>query len=291
MIEGIASVVAGVGCFFLLPDSPSYAKSWLSDDEARFLNLMHASTRGVKTEEETKRHFNWGTLWQVLTEWQLYLQALVFMSNSVPNYGLKFTMPQIIENMGFTSTRAQLLTAPPYACGAIAAVTSALFADRIRWRMPFIIGAQCLLIIAYAILFNKAAAITENVGLCYFCVFLACIGIYPILPGCNAWTINNLAGAEKRAMGIAFMIALGNCGGLPGSFIYLDRESPKYPTGFGGSLSFASAGLISALLLEFCYWTHNKRYAGMTEEEARDKYGDAKLEKMGNKSPLFKYGY
>jgi hypothetical protein len=143
--------------------------------------------------------------------------------------------------------------------------------------MPFIIAPQLLLIIAYSILFNKAAQIEDNVALCYFCIFLACIGIYPILPAVNAWTINNLAGAEKRAMGIAFMIAAGNCGGLPGSFIYLDRESPKYPTGFGGSLSFASAGVISALILEFLYWSHNKRHADTTEEEAIEKYGEDKL--------------
>jgi hypothetical protein len=148
-----------------------------------------------------------------------------------------------------------------------------------------------LLIIAYSILFAKAVNIEENVALCYFCIFLACIGIYPILPGVNAWTINNLAGAEKRAMGIAFMIAVGNCGGLPGSFIYLDRESPKYPTGFGGSLSFAAAGLLVAFLLEFIYWSHNKRDAGVTEEEAIGMYGEGKLEKMGDKSPLFRYSY
>jgi len=157
--------------------------------------------------------------------------------------------------------------------------------------MPFIVGAQSLLIIAYSILFAKAADIANNVALCYFAIFVACIGIYPILPGCNAWTINNLAGAEKRAMGIAFMISIGNCGGLPGSFIYLDSEAPKYPTGFGSSLSFASAGLVSALVLEFLYWSHNKRYAQMTEEEAKAKFGEAKLEKMGDKSPLFKYAY
>lgn len=82
--------------------------------------------------------------------------------------------------------------------------------------MPFIVSAQSLLIIAYAILFAKAESITENVPLCYFAVFIACIGIYPILPGCNAWTINNLAGPAKRAMGIAFMICMGNCGGIVG---------------------------------------------------------------------------
>lgn len=289
-IEGIASVVVGVATFFFLPDSPKHAK-WLKPDEARFLELSHISTRGVKAKETTNKGFQWGVLWSIFTDWQLYLQMLVFMSNSVPNYGLKFTMPQIMKNMGFESTTAQLLTAPPYTCGAIAAVISAWFADRLTWRMPFIVGSQSLLIIAYSVLFVFAANIESNVATCYFCVHLACIGIYPILPGCNTWTINNLAGAEKRAMGIAFMIAMGNCGGLPGSYIFLESESPKYPTGFGSSLSFASAGLVSALLLEFLYWSHNKRHANTTEEEAIAKYGEEKLAKMGNKSPLFKYCY
>lgn len=198
-------------------------------------------------------------------------------------------MPQIIRNMGFTSTRAQLLTAPPYACGAIAAVVSAYFADRLTWRMPFIVGAQSLLVIAYSVLFVKAEYIADNIPVCYFCVFLACIGVYPILPGCNAWTINNLAGAEKRAAGIGWMIAMGNLGGLPGSYIFLERESPRYPTGFGSSLAFAAAGIVAALILEFMYWSHNRKYEGLTGEEVSAKYTDAQLEKMGNKSPLFKY--
>jgi len=290
LLEGILSVVVGVSCFFLLPDSPG-TSSWLKPDEARFLELMHISSRGTNTThdgENDKKH-HWKTLWQVLCDKQLYLQALVFASNSVPNYGLKFTMPQIIRNMGYTSTRAQLLTAPPYTCGAIAAVLSAYFADRVTWRMPFIVASQSILVVAYSVLFVFAPNIANNVPLCYTMVFFACIGVYPILPGCNAWTINNLANAEKRAMGIAFMICIGNLGGLPGSFIFLSRESPQYPTGFGTSLAFAAAGIVSALTLEFFYWSHNKKYENTTEEEVKEKYTDEELDKLGNKSPLFKY--
>jgi hypothetical protein len=93
LLEGIASVLVGVMCFFALPDSPAHAKRWLSADEARFLELEHHRTRGIKVKsEDGKKRFNWKALWAVLTDWQLYLQAMCFMSNSVPNYGLKFTM-------------------------------------------------------------------------------------------------------------------------------------------------------------------------------------------------------
>jgi hypothetical protein len=210
-----------------------------------------------------------------------------------------------MKPVGFTSTKAQLMTAPPYACGAISALVSSLLADRFVWRMPFIASAQALLIIAYAILFAKAEAIKDNVALCYFAVHIACIGIYPILPGCNAWTINNLAGPEKRAVGyvsrrhswsvsltnssIATMICIGNLGGIVGSFIYQEKESPKYPTGFGTSLSFAAAGMFCAFTLEFLFSRINKKNAEKTEDEWRAIYTEAQLEKMGDRSPLFKY--
>jgi MFS family permease len=224
ILEGIATVAMGVGVFFLLPDSPDHAAGrWLTYNEAKFLRLTNIVTRGLKRERRVnadgkKERVKWGVIGQVAKDWQIYLQAMIFASNAVPNYGLKFTMPQILKNsksttkslpwlvlttipVGFTNTTAQLMTAPPYACGAVSALVSSLLADRYTWRMPFIASAQALLIVAYAILFAKAEAIKDNVALCYFAVHIACIGIYPILPGCNAWTINNLAGPEKRAVG------------------------------------------------------------------------------------------
>ena len=110
ILEGIASVAIGVMCFFLLPDSPTLSK-WLTPGEVRFLTLVHDSTRGradLQKSKVSKRV----TLKQVVTDWQLYLQALIFNGVGIPLYGIKFTMPQIVRNMGFTSTNAQLLSAP-----------------------------------------------------------------------------------------------------------------------------------------------------------------------------------
>lgn len=90
-------------------------------------------------------------------------------------------------------------------------------------------------------------------------------------------------------MGIAFMICMGNCGGIVGSFIYLERESPKYPTGFGSSLAFAAAGICAAFTLESLFWSINKKNEKWSEDEIRRKYTEAQLEKMGDRSPLFKY--
>lgn len=82
---------------------------------------------------------------------------------------------------------------------------------------------------------------------------------------------------------------MGNCGGFAGSFIFINEEAPRYQTGYGSVLGFATAGVAAAFTLEFLYWRHNTRNAQVTEEEAREKYGEEKLALMGDKSPLFRY--
>jgi hypothetical protein len=161
-------------------------------------------TRGEKRAQiedpKRARRFKWATVKRVFTDGHIYLQALICASNTVPNNGLKFTMPQIIRNMGFTSTNAQLLSAPPYFAGAIAAVVSSLRADKLSRRMHFIVFFQSIVVVSMGVLFQYAPHIATDIPTCYTMVVLACLGVYPIVPGCNAWTVNNLAAAEKRSM-------------------------------------------------------------------------------------------
>ncbi|KAL4779417.1 major facilitator superfamily domain-containing protein [Aspergillus varians] len=289
IIEGAATVLLAGVCYFCLVDSPQLSSRWLDPEEIRYLVLRQEAQRGRLVVDESANKFDWKTLLKVLTDWHLYLQVLNFWSNAIPNYGLKFTLPQIITNMGYTSATAQLLSMPPYIAGAISAYDFGLAADKLRWRMPIIVTGQALVIIAFCILFSLAENIHENIPACYFGVVLACIGLYPIIPGTNAWTSNNLAGARKQAMGIAFMISIGNTGGLVGSFIYIEREAPKYATGFGSSFAFAAAGMVASIILELRFWYVNRRNARMGREEIRRKYTDEELQVMGDRSPLFKY--
>lgn len=50
IIEGLMTVVLGLCCFSILPDSPSLSGRWLSEDEIRFLNRMHEKHRGVRNQ-------------------------------------------------------------------------------------------------------------------------------------------------------------------------------------------------------------------------------------------------
>lgn len=71
ILEGIATVVLGVSCFFLQIDSPSLSGRWLSPDEIRFLNLQHFIKQGGKFTEEPSSKFSWYDLKCVVTNWRL----------------------------------------------------------------------------------------------------------------------------------------------------------------------------------------------------------------------------
>lgn len=296
IIEGVLTVVFGVATFFILPDTPNHSTRWLTEVEIRYCNHLHTKYRGGHAQRQAadgevaaSKVQKWKVLRSVLLDWQIYLQSLIFMASSVPTYALKFTLPQIMVNMGFSSTHAQLLSAPPYIAGAISALCVSKIADRYFWRLPFIIGPLLVLMSAYAVLFSFSADIANNVALCYTFVYVATISVYPVVPGANTWTLNNVANSTKRAMGIALMIALGNCGGIVGSLIFVGSESPRYQTGWGTSLGFICVGMVAALTLEIVYKLINNRRDAIPREQIDADYTTAMLDEIGDRSPLFRY--
>ena len=210
IIEGAVTVAVSFMMPFLIIDSPEKAK-WLNDDERRFINLR-LELSGVKSKTEEGDKLTWKLLYKTMTDWKIWLGIFIAWGNSVPNAAFKFTMPQIVKQMGFTTSTAQLLTIPPYFCGGVAAWLTGRMADRFTWRMPFLVGPLVVLAVALGVLFGLSPNVEKNVPGMYFGVVLAQIGIYPILPGTSAWIGNNLAPSWKRSIGLAWLLAAGNIG-------------------------------------------------------------------------------
>ena len=88
---------------------------------------------------------------------------------------------------------------------------------------------------------------------------------------------------------MALLISVGNMGGICGSNIFLQREAPRYRTGYGVCLGFVVAAMCMTLFLKRVYTKINKERDAMTEEEITAKYSEAELLEMGDKSPYFRY--
>ncbi|PIA94634.1 putative transporter [Cercospora beticola] len=291
ILEGIATVLIGVACFFIMPDTPALSGRWLNQEEQRYLEIQTVIKEGGRFAMENDDKFKWTYLRDLLLDYKVYMQAFILFTASMLAYGLKFTMPSITKSMGYTSANAQLMTIPPYVAGAISAIVLSKASDHYQWRAIFIFGQMAVALVGFCILLPLAPNIVNQIGPCYLAVMLICIGQYPTNPAGSAWISSNLAGDTKRAMGIALNICLGNTGGIAGSYIFLDSEKPGYPTGFGIGLGFAVATLFCVVVLELSYWRINKSRDKLDEEDVRRQYNEEQLARLGDKSPLFRYKY
>ena len=66
-----------------------------------------------------------------------------------PLYGISLFLPTIIKNLGYTSSRSQLLTVPIYITAAILAVVFAWISDRVGKRSPFIVCFLCVMVVGF----------------------------------------------------------------------------------------------------------------------------------------------
>ena len=289
IIEGIATVAMGVITPFVLTDTPDRKPKWLTEEESDYLVRRMVAQNGGERANKEGQKLNWALLKGVITDWQYYAFVLIYWSSTVPNYGMKFTLPQIIKNMGYSSSDAQLLSIPPYVAGALSSVGFNMLGDKMRRRVYVLLIPQAIIVISYCIITPLSPRIKDYIGACFFAVILSNVGVYPVNPGTSSWASNNSAGAAKRSVALAYILSLGNVGGIFASYIFIESEAPGYPTGFGVSMAAAVVGIFSVLALNFYYSKINKTRDNMSMEEISAKYSEEELPKLGNHSPLFRY--
>jgi hypothetical protein len=92
---------------------------------------------------------------------------------------------------------------------------------------------------------------------------------------------------------MALLISVGNMGGIMGSNIYLERENPKYTTGFAVSLAMCLAAILMTMVVRVAYQRENRKRTSLIQEHGEDviraRYTDQEMLELGDKSPFFKY--
>ncbi|KAM0548786.1 hypothetical protein ACHAPJ_009782 [Fusarium lateritium] len=288
IIEGLATVVVGSLCFWLLPDSPETAK-FLKPEERQFLCDRLRNDAGTKTGHvDLKDKFHWPTIQSALFDWKIWAAVIIYWGNTISIYGFTYTAPSVIQGLEYSAANAQLLTIPVYFLGVIGTPLIAIFADKHKTRWPFIVGPYCISTVGFLGLLSIPHP--RLPGLTYAFLFCIPVGVYPPLIGLVSWVGNNLAPSWKRAVGMALLICMGNLGGIIGSNIYLEKQKPNYWLGFGFGLGISFAAILATIVLKFEYQRLNREKEAMgTEAEIRERFTEEELLQMGDRSPLFKY--
>lgn len=181
------------------------------------------------------------------------------------------------------------MTAPPYAFALIVTIFSGWAGDRWNRRMLSVVLPNLMAMIGFIIILTSVGK-SNLLGLTLFGVFLAVGGLYPISPAVTAWTALNLAGTMKRTVGIGAMITFSQLGGIVGSNIYIGSQAPRYPVGFGVSVSMLGLlGIIWPITYSVILKRINAKRAAVSPRGVREMLTDEELAAMGDESPLFRY--
>ncbi|KAK6811252.1 hypothetical protein RU639_012999 [Aspergillus parasiticus] len=280
ILEGLLTIVVAFIAPFAIHDSPETAR-FLTEEERRFVIHMLRTQNTGGAAEATE--FRMKYVVDALLDWQIYVSIIVYWGITCPLYGISLFLPSIIKDLGYTSSTAQLLTVPIYITAAVVAVIAAWLSDRQKQRSPFVLFFMGLIAAGFIIVLASTGRGVP--GVVYFGVFVSVVGIYPAFPGNITWLSANLAGDYKRASGMAIQIGLGNMAGAMASNFYRSQDAPNYILGHALELGFCVAGMIAAVILRLSYQMINRK----RDRVDLSGYDEAEMEKMGDRSPMFRY--
>ncbi|KAG2198266.1 hypothetical protein INT47_004350 [Mucor saturninus] len=278
ILESIPTLLFAFISYFYLPDFPENSK-FINDREREI--VIHRLREDAGPSVET--HFSWKQFRAAFTDYRVYVHALIYICGATPLYSLSLFLPSIISEMGFTSLTAQVMSAPPYAIACVFTIVVAMHADKKRERglhvaLPALLGA-----IGYALLvgLKDAGPAGRYVAAC-----ITVTGVFGHIPAMLSWFTSNIGGHTKRGAAVAFIISIGNIGGIIGGQMYRAEDAPKYVIGNSAALGLMVAVFLISLGLKYDLDRENARRDNLTEEEFNQ---EAEGDDLCDKHPAFRY--
>jgi MFS family permease len=169
-------------------------------------------------------------------------------------FGLAYFLPSIVNSLGFSPNKSQLLSVGPFTGGFVVTVMLAYFSDRYKTRAIPIVVVSLLAVAGYATFLASTAKYTS-----YGALYLMVPGIAASTPIIATWISNNSEPHYRRATSIALGFVAANSGGILSTWSYPSKEGPKFRKTTIMNLSFTlfiiSLTIINALMLSYA----NKR--------------------------------
>ncbi|KAL1959520.1 hypothetical protein VTO42DRAFT_1965 [Malbranchea cinnamomea] len=280
ILEGLATIVIGFASFWMVHDFPAEA-TFLSDiDRKRVLYRLSVD----KQASSKRENFKMAYVWASLRDWKTYTSMIIYSGCDGCLYAFSLFIPTIINELGYTSTEAQLLSVPPYAVAAIVTVIIGAVADRTRQRglcnifVSFIgIAGFCMLIAA------------NSAGVRYAGTFLGAMGIYPAISNTITWASNNTEGVYKRGFTLGLVIGYGNIQGVVSSNIYRGKDAPNFYPGHGTVIAYLVLFQLGGSIVQYIFLRRENGKRTRGERNAWLDFDEETIDIRGDKRPDFLY--
>lgn len=159
IIEGIATVAVGCACWWMVFDWPDTARFLSTDDRIRMRRRLAIDGLRNANEQYDKRH-----IYAAAKDWKCWAYAFIYMGTLCPLYAFSLFLPTILAGMGYSGTRAQLLSVPPYACAATLTIIVGYIGDRTKQRGYCNMAVVSIGIVGFCMLIGSANPNVQYAG-------------------------------------------------------------------------------------------------------------------------------
>ncbi|KAJ2878642.1 hypothetical protein H4R27_005721 [Coemansia aciculifera] len=279
IIEASITVALAVIMAFMLQNYPETA-TFLTEEERAAALRMLASDKALSYNTDYRPR----QVLRALSDWTIWGYAIIFWAAATGGATQAIFGPTLIKAMGYTSTRAQVLSAAPSACGFASQILS-MFLPRLYPRF----SVWIMLFSAAACAFYAVIATVENVHVRFAFLCLSNFALSPNMPLVSIWMSNNVMGVTKKGVASACTVMLGGVAGLIGSHIYRGKDFPQYRFGHIFVCVCNALIFVVALALNLYFRYENRRRDSQNEDFDASALSKDEVEDMCDTRPDHRY--
>lgn len=256
VVQGSITAFIGIVTYWWMVDFPEHAHKsfyFLTPEESALASSRIEKDRGDVTADP----FAWHKIFVHAKDPKIYGFCILYFLQNLVSTSLSYFLPIILQGgMGFSSNKSILLSAPPYYYAVIPAILSSLIGDKFQLRGPVIVFNCLSLIVGFCML-----GFADQVTVRYIGTYLATGAYVANWAAMATYQANNIVGQWKRVFTAAAVTAFNGAGGIAGSFIVRQSESPRYMTAIWVSIGshMLIMGLIGVFSVYFYMANQNQK--------------------------------
>lgn len=248
IVEGACTLFLGVVTWLFIPDFP-HQNRFLSQRQTQLVLKRVEEDRGDSLPDPITRE----KILTHLKDWTIWSYGIMFFCVTMPAYAQAYFISIILKGLGWSPTKALLLSAPPYGPPILTVLLTSWMSDRLKHRSGFIILNTSICITGLCL-----TAFAKQNEVRYFGTFLTNIGNSGAGPGILAYSSNNVVSHSKRTVQTAVTVMLAGVSGIVATLVFRTQDAPHYIPGISTTVGSQVLLILTVLGTSFHFWRQNK---------------------------------
>ncbi|KAF5391363.1 hypothetical protein D9757_001856 [Collybiopsis confluens] len=291
ILEGSFSILMGLLGFLLVPSTVHELRFMTPEMKELLIRRLARDNPSATTDQDK---FSFREVARSLKSPHVLIIFAMFYFSGTLLFGQALFLPSIVNQLGFSPNRTQLLSVGPFATGFLVTLVVSTWSDRMKSRAVPTMMISLLALAGFSLYLGSTAKFTR-----YGSLFLTVPGIYAAVPAISAWMSNNSEPHYRRATSIALGFIATNAGGITSTWLFPSKEAPNFRRATIINITFSLLIILGAGLNAFYLDYMNKQkiknrdqilapYNLESDDVKRTNATRAWVE-LGDRHPDFKY--